>query len=122
MFFDRKPIRELDATSASAADERLDEILKKVRAAGGEITKDEVTPLHIDFNREVVEIGEQRVVEFNLNKSDFQIVRNIKNVRVGGVSHRKHLEHINRPIIETKLKRKSESSDQWIGVDLKNLF
>lgn len=123
MYFDaRKPGKELDATAASAADDRLEEILRKLKAAGGQITKDEIIPLHVDFNMEVVEIGEQRTVEFNLNKTDFQIVRNVKNVRVAGASHRKHLENLDRPMIETKLKRKPQNSDQWIGVDLEDLF
>lgn len=123
MFFDgRKAGKELDDTAASAADDRLEEILKSILAAGGEIRKDEITPLYMDFNQEVVEIGEQRIIEFNLNKTDFQIVRNVKNMRVAGASHRKHLETIDRPMIETKLKRRTENSDQWIGVDLEDLF
>lgn len=123
MFFDgRKPGRELDDTAASAAQDRLEEIIKRVKAAGGEITKDETTPLHIDFNREIIEIGETRTVEFNFNKFDFQIIRNVKNVRVAGAGQRKHLENLDRPIIETKLKRKPESSDQWIGVDFDEMF
>lgn len=123
MFFDkRKPINELDDTVASAADDRLEEIIRKVKAAGGEITLDEITPLHTDFNNEVVEIGTQRVVEFNLNKTDFQIVRNVKNFHTAGASHRKHLERVDRPMIETKLKRKPENSDQWIGVDFDEMF
>lgn len=123
MFFDkRKPIRELDDTAASAADDRLEEILKRVKAAGGVITKDEIIPLHMDFNMEVVEVGDQRTVEFTLNKTDFQIVRRIKDVRVAGGSHKKHLENLDRPMIETHLKRKPENSDQWIGVDIDEMF
>lgn len=123
MFADHKPGREMDDTAASAADDRLEEILKRVRAApGAEITLDERMPLHMDFNTEVVEIGERRTVEFNLNKTDFQIIRDVKNVRVAGAGHRKHLENLNRPMIETKLKRKPENSDQWIGVDFEDMF
>lgn len=122
MFTDRKPGKELDDTAASAANDRLEEILRRVKAAGAEITLDETIPLHTDFNNEIVEIGKRRVVEFNLNRTDFQITRDIKNMRVGGSGHRKHLEEVARPMIETKLKKKPDTSDQWIGVDIEDVF
>lgn len=122
MLGDHKPRRELDDTAASAANDRLEEILRRIKAAGGEITKDEETPLYMDFNNEVVDVGEQRIVEFNLNRMDYQITRNIKNVRVGGSGPRKHLETISRPMIETKLKQKPDNSDQWTGVDFDEMF
>ncbi len=122
MYSDHKPGKELDDTAASAANDRLEEILRRVKAAGAEITMDEKTPLHVEFNNEVVEIGERRVVEFNLNRTDFQITRDIKNMRVGGGGPRKHLEEVARPMIETKLKKKPDTSDQWIGVDIEDVF
>ncbi len=113
----------MDDTAASAANDRLEEILRRVKAAGGDITKDETAPLVIEFNNDFVEIGEQRMVEFNINRTDFQITREVKNVRIGGVSgHKKHLEDLARPIIDTKLKRKPENEDQWIGVDFEDMF
>lgn len=123
MFDGHKPGRELDDTAASAASDRLEEILRRVKAAGGEITKDEEMPLFIDFNNDTVEIGERRVIEFNLNKTDFQIIRDIKNFRTAGsANHRKHLEAMDRPMIETKLKKKPEISDQWIWMDFEDMF
>ncbi|MBI2638764.1 hypothetical protein HYW83_04190 [Candidatus Peregrinibacteria bacterium] len=122
MFYDRKPGKELDDTAASAADDRLEEILRRVKAAGAEITLDETIPLHTDFNNEIVEIGKRRVVEFNLNRTDFQITRDTKNMRASGSGHRKHLEEVARPMIETKLKKKPDTSDQWIGVDIEDVF
>lgn len=122
MFYDRKPGREMDDTAASAASDRLEEILKRVKAAGGEITVDETMPLQVEFNNEIVEIGERRVIEFNLNRTDFQITRDIKDMRVGGAGHKKHLEQAVPPIIETKLKKKPDNSDQWIGVDFDEMF
>lgn len=113
----------MDDTAASAANDRLEEILRRIKAAGGEITKDEIVPLVIEFNNDFVEIGERRVVEFNINRTDFQITREVKSARTAGASgHKKHLEDLARPMIETKLKRKPENEDQWIGVDIEDMF
>lgn len=123
MFDGHKPGKEMDDTAASAADDRLEEILRRVKAAGAEMKLDERVPLQIEFNNEIVEIGEQRVVEFNWNRTDFQITRKVKNMRVsGGDRNRKHLENVSRPMIETTLKRKPDSTDQWIGVDIEDVF
>lgn len=122
MLGDDKPLREMDETVASAAQDRLEEILQKVKAAGGQITLDETGPLHMDFNNDIVEVGERRLVEFNLNKADFQITHQIKYYRVSGAGHHKSLEQLTRPMIEVKLKRKPETSDQWIGVDVEEFF
>lgn len=122
MLGDDKPKRELDETSASAADDRFEEILMQVKAAGGKFTHDEETPLIIEFNNEFQEIGDIRVVKFNFKSTDFQITRQLKNMRSVGEGHRKHLEAITRPIIEIKLKRKPELSDQWLAVDIDEMF
>lgn len=120
--FDDKPMRETDATAGSAADDRFEEIIKRVKAAGAEINKDTTGPLYIDLDRDEVEIGEQRIVEFNLNKMDFQITRNVKNVRITGDGYHKSLEDLDRPIIEIKLKRKPELEDDWVVMDLEDMF
>lgn len=125
MFDGHKPGRELDDTAASAANDRFEEILRRIKTYGGEITKDETVPLIIDWNNDTAEIGERRVVEFNIKKTktDFQIIRDVKNFRAaGGDGHRKHLEAIDRPMIETKLKSKPETSDQWVGMDFEDMF
>ena len=114
---------EMDDTAASAANDRLEEILARVKAAGGTIISDETIPLEIEFNNEIADLGQRRVVEFNINRTDFQITRDVKNVRIaGGDGHRKHLEPIARPMIETKLKKKPDTEDQWIGVDFEDMF
>lgn len=122
MYNDRKPIPELDGTYASAADDRLEEILKRVRAAGADITLDEVTPLFIDFNNDSVEVGERRIVEFTLNRTEFQITRDTKIKRIGGAGPKKHLEDVMRPMIETKLKKRPDTEDQWTVVDIEDLM
>jgi hypothetical protein len=53
---------------------------------------------------------------------DFQIIRDVKYVRVGGTGSKKHLEDIPRPMIETKLKKKPYNEDQWVGVDFEDMF
>ena len=119
---DDKPLREMDETMASAASDRLEGILQKLRVAGGKVTLDEKGPLYFDFNNDVSEIGTKRTVEINFNKTDFQITQEIKDYRVSGAGHHKHLEKLTRPMIDIKLKRKPENSDQWIGVDVDELF
>lgn len=122
MQHDDKPIREMDHTAGSAADDRFEEIIKRVKAAGAEIIKDDLSPLYVDLGREEVEIGEQRIVEFNLNRFDFQITRTAKTVRIVGDGHHRNFEQLDRPIIEIKLKRKPDTSDQWVIMDLEDMF
>ena len=122
MLGDDKPLRELDDTAASAANDRLDEIIKKIKAAGGMVESDDEAPLMIEFNLEIVPVGFVRKIRFNLNKMDYEITRQIKHMKVGGAGHKKHLENLTRPMIETKLKKKPELSDQWTGVDFEDMF
>ena len=122
MQHDDKPIREIDDTAGSASEDRFEEIIKRVKAGGAEIVKDESSPLYMDLGSEEAEIGEQRIVEFNLNGMDFQIIRNAKTVRIVGEGHKKSFEQLSRPSIDIKLKRKPENSDQWVFMDLDGMF
>ena len=123
MQHDEKPLREIDDTAGSAADDRFEEIIKRVKAApGAEIEKDDTTPLYTSIGPEDAEIGEQRVVEFNMNGMDFQITRQVKYVRIMGEGHKKTLEDLARPSIDIKLKRKPDTSDQWVFVDMDEMF
>ena len=122
MQHDDKPIREIDDTAGSASEDRFEEIISRVKAAKAEITKDESSPLYLDIGREEVEIGEQRVVEFNLNRMDFQITRNKKTVRIIGEGQKKSFEPLSRPIVDIKLKRKPDTSDQWVIMDLEDMI
>lgn len=122
MQHDDKPIREIDDTAGSAADDRFEEIISRIKAANAEITKDESGPLYMDLGREEVEIGEQRIVEFNLNRMDFQIIRNAKTVRIVGEGNKKSFEPLSRPIVNIKLNRKPDTSDQWVVMDLEDMF
>lgn len=122
MQFDEKPLKEIDDTAMSAANDRFEEILGKVKSAGARIIKDEETPLYADMGIEEVDIGVQRVVEFNLNTMDFQITRQVKEARIGGTGHQKRREDLERPSIEIKLKKKPEIEDQWVAVDIEDMF
>lgn len=120
--FDEKPAKEMDHTAGAAADDRFEAILKRVKEAGAEFLKDEISPLYIDVGRDEVEIGEQRVVQFNLNKTDFEITRKVEKVKIVGDGHHKSFEDLSRPRIEIKLKSKSEMSDQWVIMDMDDMF
>ena len=122
MQHDDKPMREIDSTSGSAAEDRFEEIIERVKASGAEIARDESGPFYVDLGREETEIGEQRVVEFNVNRIDFQITRNVKKFRIMGEGIHKSLEPFSRPIVEIKLKRKPDTSDQWVIMDLEDMF
>jgi hypothetical protein len=122
MNFDDKPIREIDETSKSAAEDRFEEILKKVKAAGAEIVLDEEGPLYLSLGMDDFEIGRQRTVEFSLNGTDFHISRQEKNSRIVGSGVHKSLEELPRPFIDIKLKSKPGISDQWVYVDLEDVF
>ena len=121
MHHDDKPIREIDDTVGSAADDRFEEIIEKVKAAGAEIEKDEEGPLYVDVGNEELDIGDERIVEFNMKGMDFQITRRVKKARIVGEGYHKSLEELSRPSIDIKLRRKPELSDQWVMVDLEDI-
>ena len=110
---------EIDDTRQAAADDRFEEILEKVKAAGAEIRRDDVEPLYDSMGQDDYETGEQRTVEFNLAGLDFLITRDVTDFKVvGHGGHQKTLEELPSPRIDIRLKRKPEDSDQWVVVDL----
>lgn len=115
-------MREIDDTSGSAAEDRFEEIISRVKATGIEITMDEETPLYTTIGMEEFEIGRQRDVEFSINGTDYHISRQEREARVVGQGHHKSLEELPRPGIDIKLKSKPEISDQWVIVDLEDMF
>lgn len=122
MHSDDKPMREIDDTASSAAEDRFEEIIERVKSAGADITMDEEFPLYTTIGLEEFEIGRQRDVEFNLNGNDFHISRLEKMARIVGGGQHKSLEELPRPSIDIKLKSKPEISDQWVYVDLEDMF
>lgn len=119
---DDSKIKEIDATTASAARDRFDEILGKVTAAGAKVIKDQETPLYYDAGKDEIEIGRRRLVEFNINSTDFQITRDEKHRRILGVGHKRSFEDLEKPILEMKLRKKDELADDWVYVDIDDLF
>lgn len=122
MHSDEKPMREIDDTAGSAAEDRFEELLNKVKAAGANIVSDLESPLFVSLGADDFEIGKERIVEFSVNGTDFQIVRQEKFARITGAGHHKSLEELSRPSIDIKLKSKPELSEQWVFVDVDDLF
>jgi len=126
MQHDDKPLRELDDTKASAAEDRFEEMVTKVKAAcaagQGEITMDEESPLYADIAGTETPIGRRRTVEFNLNHTDFQVTRDEKDARIIGIGHRAALQELPTPSVVIKLKKKPEISNQWVQVDIEDMF
>ena len=113
--------REIDDTMGSASEDRFEAIVKRVKDSGAEIVSDEEVPLYTSIGDEDYEIGVKRVVEFNMNFVDYQIIRYVKNVRIVGEGRKKSLMDLPRPQIEIKLKSKPEISDEWVFVDLEDI-
>lgn len=114
---DKPSMHEIDATQGSAADDRFEAILERIKAAGADITKDDETPLYEEMGSEEIEVGERRIVEFNWKGMDFQIRRETKYARITGVGQRKGVQDLSSPQIHMTLKRKPEFTDTWIVVD-----
>jgi len=122
MQHDDKPLRELDDTRASAAQDRFEELVAKVKAAGAEITLDEESPLYADVAGTETPLGRRRTVEFNINHTDFQITRDEKTARIVGSGPRAALQELTVPSLVIKLKKKPDISDQWVQVDIEDMF
>lgn len=115
-------LHEIDATRSKARDDQFEAILERVEEAGGEITKDQTAPLYDEIGTEEAEIGYERLVEFNLNKFDFQMTRRVREKRITGEGRHKSLESMDSPMIQLNLKRKPESSDTWQIMDIEDLL
>lgn len=114
-------MHEIDDTKGSVRDDKFEEIVERIRAVASEF-KDENFPLYTEIGQEEVEIGEQRMITFNINKFDFQLTRNTENFRIAGEHRGKNLEEIKPPRIVMKLRRKSQYDTDWQVVDLEDLF
>jgi len=122
MQYDDKPLKEIDDTADSAAEDRFEEIITKIKTAGAEITRDEESPIYTSVGIEEYETGDQRVVEFSLNGMDFLIIRQARRARITGEGRHKSLEELPRAGIDITLKRKPNTYDQWVAVDMDDMF
>jgi len=119
---EKKPMPEIAETKAAAKDEAFEAIIERVVQAGGEIVEDETHPLYTSVGMQELEIGLQRVVEFNLNKLDIQLTRNVETHILSGSGHQKHADKLEMPREKIPMKRKSELADDWQVVDLEEMF
>lgn len=115
-------LHETDDTRQSGAEEAFEEILRKVKAAGGTIAQDETIPLYVDIGMQEAEIGQERIVEFSLGRTDFQMIRKIETQRITGAGHQKSLEPMTPPRTSTILKKKDSSSSDWEVVDVNDIL
>lgn len=115
-------LHETDDTRHTGAQDAFEDILRKVKAADGEITMDETAPLYTDIGMQEGEVGTERIVEFSLGRIDFQMIRKIETHRITGAGHNKSLEPMSPPRTSTILKKKDSSSQDWEIVDLQDMF
>jgi hypothetical protein len=114
----KRSMDEIDETRQSASDDRFEEILEKVKAAGAEVARDDLDPLYSGSGEDDFEIGEQRVVEFALAGMDFIITRDVKDAKVTGHGHSRAVIDLPKPMVDIRLKRKPSNSSEWTVVDL----
>jgi hypothetical protein len=110
---------EIDETKSSTRDYLFEELIKRVEKAG-EIKKDVTSPLFAEIGTQEGEVGEERVVEFNLNRFDYEVTRKTERQRISGEGRVKHLEPMSTPRISVVMKRKPETSNEWQVIDLED--
>lgn len=119
---EKKAMHEIPETYAAGKDEAFEEIIKKIIQAGGKIIEDDTHPLYTDVGSEEFCIGNERTVEFNINRMDFKLIRKVENYILQGSGHKKHIEELQIPRAKITLRKKSEMSDDWQTVDIDEIF
>ncbi len=119
---EKRAYQEIDDTRQSAADDRFEEFIGKVKAAGAEMGRDEYEPIYDSMGHDDYELGEKRIVEFTLAGSDFLVTREIHEAKIVGHGHQKSVMDLPSPRIDVHLKRKPEGTDQWVVVDLEDFM
>ena len=115
-------MHEIDETRAAGADDAFEAILTRIKAEGGEVAKDEIVPMFDDIGMDEAETGYVRTVEFTLHDQDFQLIRKVQEQRISGEGRSKTLETMPRPKVNMSMKKKKEYSDDWVVVDLEDMF
>lgn len=118
----KKPLPEIAETRAAGKDAAFEAILDRVEEAGGEITKDEISPYYTEVGSQEFETATIRVVEFTLNKMDFQLNRRVDTHILQGNGNQKHVEKLDIPRSNVTMKKKEEYSTDWVVVDLEDMF
>ncbi len=119
---EKRPMREIDATKGAQKDEQFEMIIERIKASGAEIMKDETIPLYTEVGNQEMEVGHRRIVEFNLNRIDFQITRDVETHLLQGSGAVKYLEELECPRSKITMKKKEENSNDWQFVDLEDVF
>lgn len=119
----KKPaMHEIAETRAAGRDEAFEAIIERVKAAGAEMIKDEISPLYTEVGNQEFEVGTHRTVEFNLNRMDFQLTRKVETHVLSGAGHQKHIEELEAPRSHITMKRKADTAQDWQVVDLEDMF
>jgi len=113
---------EIAETRAAGREEAFEAIIQRVKDSDGTIEKDETAPLYTEVGMEEFEVGHRRVVEFTLNRTEFQLVRNLETHALQGAGHQKHIEIIESPKINIILKKRNGYGGEWQVVDLEDMF
>jgi len=119
---EKKPMREISATQQASRDEAFEAIIEKLRSAGAQIEEDEVHPLYTDVGEQEFEIGSERIVRFDLNNTNFLLVRKVETHSLQGQGLNKHIEPHDPPRTHISLKRKAPLDKDWQVVDLEDMF
>ncbi len=117
----KKGLPEIGDTKASVKDDQFQEIVDRIKSVATEF-EDETHPLYLSIGEDEFEIGTQRVINFNINKFDFELTRDVETLRLSGEGRQKHLEDNPSPKISMKLRRKSQYDNDWQVVDMDDLF
>lgn len=115
-------MHEIAETRAVGKDMAFDQLIERVKAGGGEITRDETTPLYVEIGMQEFEVGSQRIVEFSLNRYDFQLTRKVETHILQGDGRQKHTESLGAPRSHIKMKKKESISNDWEAVDFEDMF
>lgn len=115
-------MHEIAETRAAGRDEAFENIISRIKSAGGEMVQDDTHPLYTEIGTQEFEVGYERIVLFNLNRINFQLSRRVETHLLQGSSHQKHLEPLETPRIKLTLKRKPDTSQDWQIVDLEDMF
>lgn len=118
----KPPMKEIDETRNAGRDEAFENIINRVKASGAEILQDDSAPLYAEIGSQELEIGYERVVQFNLARFDFKLSRRVETQIIQGEGRQKYLSPANPPRIKLTLRRKPDNTQDWQVVDLEDMF
>lgn len=113
---------EIPETRAAARDDAFEAIIERIKSSGGEIIKDESTPLYTESGMEEFEVGYKRDIQFEINKNEFLLTRKVETHVLSGEGRQKHTEELQSPRINMTLKQKERYGNDWQVIDLDEIF